>query len=73
MALAERRDIDLYQADGSHPSRAGTYLAATVIAAVVLDVDPETFDASLGLDDASAEALRGFAARALSGEVPWEG
>lgn len=73
MALAERRDIDLYQADGSHPSRAGSYLAAAVIAAVVLDVDPEAFQASLGLDDGSAEALRGFAARAVSGEVPWEG
>ena len=73
MALAERRDIDLYQADGSHPSRAGSYLAAAVVAAVVLDVDPETFDASLGLEDGTAEALRGFAARAVSGEVPWEG
>ena len=30
MALAERRDIDLYQADGSHPSVAGSYLAAVV-------------------------------------------
>lgn len=73
MALAERRDVDLYQADGSHPSVAGSYLAAAVIAAVVLDVDPMTFDSSLGLDEASAESLRGFAARAVSGEVPWEG
>jgi 2-polyprenyl-6-methoxyphenol hydroxylase-like FAD-dependent oxidoreductase len=73
MALAERRDIDLYQADGSHPSVAGSYLAAVVIAAVILDVDPESFDASLGLDEGSAEALRGFGARAVSGEVPWEG
>lgn len=73
MALAERGDIDLYQADGSHPSLAGSYLAAAVIAAVVLDVDAESFDASLGLDEGNAEALRGFAARAVSGEVPWEG
>jgi len=33
-----------------------------LIAAVILDVDPESFDASLG-----------FGARAVSGEVPWEG
>jgi hypothetical protein len=72
MAVAERRDINLYQADGNHPSSAGSYLAAAVIAGVVLDVDPETFDTSLGLDEGSAEALRGFAARAVGGEVPWE-
>ncbi|HSJ82757.1 MAG TPA: SGNH/GDSL hydrolase family protein [Acidimicrobiia bacterium] len=73
MSLAERREIDLYQADGSHPSLAGSYLAAAVIAAVVLDVDPASFDAPLGLDESDAAALRGFAARAVSGEVPWEG
>jgi hypothetical protein len=73
MSLAERPDIDLYQADGSHPSVAGSYLAAAVIAATVLDIDANTFEDPIGLDDATADALRGFAARAVSGEVPWVG
>jgi hypothetical protein len=73
MSLAERPDIDLYQPDGSHPSQAGSYPAAAVIAATVLDTDANTFDDPIGLDDATAEALRGFAARAVTGEVPWEG
>ena len=72
MSLAERREIDLYQADGSHPSLAGSYLAAAVIAAVILDVDPTSFVAPLGLDEGNAATLRGFAARAVSGEVPWD-
>ncbi|MGH3649829.1 MAG: SGNH/GDSL hydrolase family protein [Acidimicrobiia bacterium] len=63
-------DIDLYQADGSHPSLAGTYLAAAVIAGTILEVDPIEMDRSLGLDDGVAEALRGFASRALAGEKP---
>jgi hypothetical protein len=72
MSLAERPNIDLYQPDGSHPSEAGSYLAAAVIAATVLDIDANTFDDPIGLDEGTAEALRGFAARAVSGEVPWE-
>lgn len=71
MALAERPDINLYQADGSHPSQAGSYLAAVVIAATLLDLDPTEFDADLGLDGEVAGALRGFASRAVAGERPW--
>jgi hypothetical protein len=72
MALAERKDIEMYQPDGSHPSAAGTYLAAAVIAATILDVDPATFDDPIDLAEGTAEALRGFAARAVGGEVPWD-
>lgn len=72
ISLAERPDIDLYQPDGSHPGTAGSYLAAAVIAGTILDVDPVTFDDPVGLDEGTAEALRGFAARAVAGEVPWE-
>lgn len=71
MARAERPDIVLYQADGSHPSVEGTYLAAAVIAASLLDVDATTFDRDLGVDELTAFALREFAARAVNGEVPW--
>ncbi len=72
MSLAERPDILLYQPDWSHPSPAGTYLAAAVITGTILDVDPTTFDDDLDVISDHAEALRGFAARAVEGEVPWE-
>lgn len=52
----------LYGADGSHPSLAGSYLAACVIAAVANDIDPEeiTFVPS-DLDASDAAALRAAA------------
>jgi hypothetical protein len=71
MARAERPDIGLYQTDGSHPSRAGSYLAAAVITATILDVDANDLDRTLGLSEETAATLRGFAARAVNGEVPW--
>lgn len=71
MAREERPDLTLYQSDGSHPSREGSYLAAAVITATILDVDAGTLDRSLGLSEATAAALRGFASRAVKGEVPW--
>ena len=71
MAREERPDINLYQPDGSHPSRDGSYLAAVVITATILNVGPNELDRSLGLSSETAAALRGFAARAVAGEVPW--
>lgn len=71
MVRAERPDLSLYQSDGSHPSREGSYLAAAVITATILDVDANTLDRSMGLSEETAAALRGFAARAVKGEVPW--
>lgn len=71
MAREERPDITLYRADGTHPSREGTYLAAAVIAATVLAQDANELDNSLGLDPTTASDLRTFAARAVLGEIPW--
>ncbi len=71
MAREERPDINLYQPDGSHPSREGSYLAAAVITATILNLGPDELDRSLGLTEETAAALRGFAARAVNGEVPW--
>lgn len=71
MAREERPDLTLYQSDGSHPTKEGSYLAAAVITATILDVDAGTLDRSLGLSEATAAALRGFASRAVKGEVPW--
>jgi hypothetical protein len=72
LSLLDRPDIALYQADGSHPTEAGSYLAAAVIAGFLLDVDPTGFDADLGLDPLQAAALREFASRAWAGERPWK-
>lgn len=71
IAREERPDINLYQPDGSHPSRDGSYLAAAVITATILNVGPDELDRSLGLTEETAATLRGFAARAVVGEVPW--
>ena len=70
LARRERPEIALYQADGSHPSMSGTYLASAVIAGLILEVNPVEIDASLGLDEGQAQALRSLASRALAGETP---
>lgn len=71
MVRAERPDLSLYQSDGIHPSKEGSYLAAAVITATILNVDANGLDRSLGLPDDTAAQLRAFAARAVNGEVPW--
>lgn len=42
--------IDLFQTDGSHPSPAGTYLAACALYATIFDKDPETLPSTLPAD-----------------------
>jgi len=41
-------EIDLYVADGSHPSPAGTYLAACTLYAAVFGLDPDGLPAKVG-------------------------
>ena len=72
LALAERSDIAMYEPDGSHPTREGSYLAAAVITATLFEVDANTLERSLGLEEQTAAALRSFADRAVKGEVPWQ-
>jgi hypothetical protein len=57
--------IALYEDDGYHPSREGSYLAAIVITATIFDVDPTGLD-SLGLDDDVAASLRDSAVSAMT-------
>ena len=66
MTLEERPDIALHQADGSHPTQEGSYLAAAVITATILDIDPTTIEDNLDLDKDTARVLRGFANRAIT-------
>jgi hypothetical protein len=54
--------VALHQADGSHPSREGSYLAAAVFASVLTDKSPVEMTANLGLDVRVASQLRVVAA-----------
>jgi hypothetical protein len=54
--------IDLWQADGSHPSTAGTYLAACVFYAAVFGTSPLGLGGSGGLPAATARTLQEVAA-----------
>jgi hypothetical protein len=56
----------LYEADGSHPSARGAYLAATVILATITGLDPRTFTGPTDLDAATAMSLREAAYAALT-------
>jgi hypothetical protein len=62
----------LYESDGIHPSLNGTYLAAAVLTATILDIDALSLGEIDGVGDDVGEALRGFAARAVAGDTPWE-
>ena len=59
-------DLDLYQKDGSHPSAAGVYLAACVLAAAVGGGSPSEFPDAQNLDPASARSLRAAAEEAIA-------
>jgi poly(3-hydroxybutyrate) depolymerase len=57
-ATAERPDIALRIADKSHPSRAGTYLAACTFFAAFYQQSPEGLDYTAGLDEDVATYLQ---------------
>ena len=72
--MAGRGDsqLDLWQADGSHPSVLGTYLAACVFYATVFRETPEGLKYSAGLPQATAGALQSIASDAvLSNPGQW--
>ena len=54
--------IELWQSDGSHPSAAGTYLAACVFYAVIFRQSPEGLAGPDGLSSDDARFLQGVAA-----------
>lgn len=66
-ALVEHPRLGLWGADGSHPSVAGSYMAACVLYGAITGLDPSTtryVPNSLKPED--AELVRGVAARALA-------
>jgi hypothetical protein len=58
-------DIDLWQTDGSHPDRNGTYLAACVFYSVIFRESPEGLIFTAGIPSSSAQALQSIAARVV--------
>jgi hypothetical protein len=62
LALDQAPQIDLFAADGSHPSRAGTYLASCVFFRALTGADAAAIETAVdGVDDADADALEAIA------------
>jgi hypothetical protein len=60
--LAAHPEIELWQSDGSHPARAGTYLAACVFYVSLFGESPEGLDYTGGLPDDQARLIQQTAA-----------
>jgi hypothetical protein len=60
-------DIDLWQSDGSHPSRSGTYLAACVFYAVIYGESPEGLSYTAGIPADTAAVLQQAAKTSVLG------
>jgi hypothetical protein len=60
--------FDLWQADGSHPSVQGTYLAACVFYAVIFRQSPEGLTFNAGLSQETARSLQNLAASTVLAE-----
>ncbi len=67
-------EIELYDADKTHPSPAGSYLAAMTLFAKITGVDPTTVDYDGDLDSETAAILREAARKAVfeTPEIPAE-
>lgn len=63
--LNEHPDINLWQDDGSHPSREGTYLAACVFYAMIFHESPVGFKYQAGLPTDVATTLQTVAAQTV--------
>jgi hypothetical protein len=61
-ARASHPEIDLWQPDGSHPTAAGTYLAACVLYASLFGLSPEGLGGGGGLPAATVRVLQETAA-----------
>ena len=64
-ALRKDAQLDLWQADGSHPSKTGTYLAACVFYAVIFGESPEGLSYTAGLDEEVGLLLQSVAAETV--------
>jgi hypothetical protein len=70
LARAEHPEIRLHADDGLHASRAGSYLAASVLLGVLAGRSPVGATATTSGDPDSAEMLQTLAWRAIAGLPP---
>ena len=63
--LIEHPGLTLYQSDGSHPTRSGTYLAACVFYAALFGESPEGLEYTGGLGSGEAAILQRIAAETV--------
>jgi hypothetical protein len=71
-AWLQNPQLDLWQADGSHPTEQGTYLAACVFYAVIFRQSPKNNSYRAHLTPATAQYLQSVAASTvLSDPVQW--
>lgn len=68
LTLEEKGDCPVFAADGFHPSRTGSYLAALVIAAGILEKPPEELAADPRIPEETLHLLQRSATRALTVE-----
>jgi hypothetical protein len=64
-AVGQDPQLDLWQTDGLHPGREGTYLAACVFYAVIFLQSPEGLPYGAGLSEETAQFLQATANEAL--------
>jgi len=64
-AMTRPNPMDLWQADGSHPTEQGTYLAACVFYASIFNQTPQGLGYWAGLDRATAQTLQSLAAETV--------
>ena len=71
--LSQAPHSGLWQADGSHPTREGTYLAACVFYAAIFRQSPKGLRYHAGLPQHDATELQGIASKVVLGDpAKWE-
>ena len=68
-AHERKPSLELWQGDGSHPTLAGTYLAACVFYAVLYQESPEELKYKVGLSRETARFLQSLAAETVLGHL----
>jgi hypothetical protein len=69
LAVAQHPSVPLWDADGSHPALAGSYLTACVLYATLFHVSPEGLPAPEGIAGDFARRLQGLAGQAVFNEA----
>jgi hypothetical protein len=65
ISRTQANSLDLWQADGSHPTQQGTYLAACAFYATLFHQSPQGLSFFAGLDQGTAQTLQSLAAETV--------